>query len=144
LPAAGLTGNFEGTKTAVMHLDINDNTRLSEIQEVFANFYPYLRIRFFREGHKRYESSPETEELDPQQTIGELKQTHTSGLLEMQPSSTIASVENEFLRRFSLSVQIYQKQGENWLQTTGVDSFTLKEANELGRNSEDEFILEEE
>jgi hypothetical protein len=41
-------------------------------------------------------------------------------------------------------VQIYQKQGENWLQTTGVDSFTLKEANELGRNSEDEFILEEE
>lgn len=45
--------------------------------------------------------------------------------------------------RFGLSVQILRKEKDNWEQTTGMDDFTLKEINELGRNSSDEFILED-
>jgi hypothetical protein len=122
-----------------MHIDINDNTRLREIQEVFPDYYPYLGLAFY----KKHEASPEQELITAEKTIGELKQTHVSGLLEMMPFYKVADIEKEFGQRFDLSVQILRKEKDGWVQTTGMDDFTLKELNELGRNSSDEFIVED-
>jgi hypothetical protein len=126
-----------------MHIDINDNTRLREIQEVFSDYYPYLGLAFYKKPHKKYEASPEQELITAEKTIGELKQTHVSGLLEMMPFYKVADIEKEFGQRFDLSVQILRKEKDGWVQTTGMDDFTLKELNELGRNSSDEFIVED-
>jgi hypothetical protein len=60
----------------------------------------------------------------------------------MRPLFTIAAVEKEFLQRFGLSVQILWKENEQWKQTTGMDDFTLKELNEMGRSFSDAFIIE--
>lgn len=124
-----------------MYLEINDNTSLREIQETFSNFYPYLRIEFFRRSHKKYEASPESEEIDPTILVGDLKRTHVSGILEIQPLYRIADVEKEFSERFGLSIQILRKEKDRWEQTTGMDDFTLKDLNEFGRSSSDEFIV---
>ncbi|HET9432080.1 MAG TPA: hypothetical protein VFO70_12940 [Chitinophagaceae bacterium] len=124
-----------------MHIEINDNTRLSQIQETFSNFYPFLEIRFYKKAHKKYESSDERNLISPEYTIGEVKQTHVSAVLEMQPHSKVAEVEKEFLQRFGLSVQILRKEKNDFVQTTGMDDFTLKELNEFGRNSSDDFIV---
>jgi hypothetical protein len=40
-------------------------------------------------------------------------------------------------------VQIFKKENKGWEQTTGMDDFTLKDLNEIGRNSSDEFIIED-
>jgi hypothetical protein len=50
-------------------------------------------------------------------------------------------VEREFMDRFGLSVQVLSKNGDNWVQTTGTDDFTLKELNEIAMSSSDEYIL---
>ena len=34
-----------------------------------------------------------------------------------------------------------RKEKDRWEQTTGMDDFTLKDLNEMGRNSSDEFIV---
>jgi len=124
-----------------MYLDINDNTSLEEIQNTFSNFYPYLKIDFFRRGHKKYEASEEGDRVDPKTLVGELKRTHVSGILEIQPTYRVADVEREFRERFGLSVQICEKEEGSWQQTTGMDDFTLKDLNELGRSSSDQFIV---
>lgn len=124
-----------------MHIEINDNTKFREIQEVFNNFYPYLQINFYRKAHKKYEASSDADLIDPELTVGQLKKTHVSGLLEMAPLYKVADVEKEFLVRFGLSAQIVRMDGDNWVQTTGMDDFTLKEVNELSRNSSDEFVV---
>jgi hypothetical protein len=50
-------------------------------------------------------------------------------------------VERELKDRFGLSVQILRKQNDHWEQSTGADDFTLKELNEIARNSSDEFVV---
>lgn len=126
-----------------MHIEINDNTKLKEIEEVFSNFYPYLEIKFYRKQHKKYESSDEKDLVPSGLSISDIKKTHVSGVLEMLPHYTVAEVENEFQSRFELSVQILRKEKNAWVQTMGMDDFTLKEVNELSRNSSDEFIVED-
>jgi hypothetical protein len=49
----------------------------------------------------------------------------------------------EFQNRFGLFAQVFRKEKRSWEQTTGMDDFTLKQLNEFGRNSSDEFILED-
>jgi len=126
-----------------MHIEINDKITLRHIQEIFSDFYPYLQIEFYNKTHKKYETSDEANLIYPGKTIDEIKETHLSALLEIQPWYKVADVEREFQQRFGLSVQILWKQKDNWEQTTGMDDFTLKELNELGRNSSDEFIISE-
>jgi len=124
-----------------MYIEINDNTTLREIKEVFSNFYPYLKIEFYRFPHKKYEASDESDRIDPNATLGNIKRTHYSGILEIQPLYKVADVEREFQERFNLSVQVFRKNNDEWEQTTGMDSFNLKDINEIGRNSSDETII---
>jgi glycerol-3-phosphate O-acyltransferase len=124
-----------------MHIEIHDHTKLREIQEVFSDFYPYLRIEFFREPHEKYESSAENALINPERTVADVKKTHISGLLEILPLNKVSEVEREFTERFGLSVQILRKQNDHWEQSTGADDFTLKELNEIARNSSDEFVV---
>lgn len=126
-----------------MHIDINDNTSLREIQLVFSNFYPYLYIEFYRKPHREHEASDEKDEIESDHTIGSIKKTHVTGVLEIQPLYKVSDVENEFRKRFGISVQILRKERDGWVQTTGADDFTLKELNEIGRNSSDQNILDD-
>lgn len=126
-----------------MHIEINDNTTIKQIQQTFSNYYPCLRLEFYRKAHKKYKASPDSDLISPEKTIGEIKKTHVSAILEIRPLSIVADIENEFLHRFGMSVQVLRKEKDNWIQTTGMDDFTLKDLNELGRNSSDEFIISE-
>ena len=92
---------------------------------------------------RTYEDSSETDRVDPGATVGDIKATHVSGVLEIQPFYRIADVEKEFMERFGLSVQILRKEKNKWEQTTGMDDFTLTELNEFGRSSSDELIVSE-
>jgi hypothetical protein len=124
-----------------MHIEINDNTSLRAIQQVFSDFYPYLKIEFFSKRHKKYEASDEANLIDPEIRVGDIKARHVDGVLEIHPLSKVADLEKEFQHRFGLSVQVCRKEKNGWEQTTGMDDFSLKDLNEFGRESSDAFIL---
>lgn len=124
-----------------MHIEINDNTTFKEIQEAFSDFYPYLRLEFYTRQHQKYETSLDIDLVYPGKTIGDVKKTHVSGILEIRPLDTVAGVEMELKQRFGLSAQVFWNDKDVWRQTTGMDDFTLKDLNETGRNSPDEFIV---
>lgn len=126
-----------------MHIEINDKTTVREIQGIFSDYYPYLRVDFYSKPHKKYESSDKAFLVSPGKKMASIKKTHLSGLIEIKPLDKIATLEKEFQQRFGLSVQVLVKQKDKWIQTTGMDDFTLKELNKLGRSSSDEFILSE-
>lgn len=126
-----------------MHIEIGDNTTLLEIQKVFSDFYPWLRIGFYRKPHKKYEALLASELISPLKKVKDIKPTHVYGVLEIQPGYTVAEVEREFLKRFGLSVQVLSQEKGKWIQTTGMDDFTLKELNELAHNFSDDYILAE-
>jgi hypothetical protein len=134
---------LEDQKDNIMYIDVNDKTSLRAIQEEFCAFYPYLKIEFYSKRHRKYEGSDELFLIEPDILIGDVKATHVSGVLEILPLSRVSEIEKEFQERFGLSVQIFRKEKKSWEQTTNMDDFTLKELNEFGRNSSDEFIVKD-
>lgn len=126
-----------------MHIDINDNTKLKDIQKVFSDFYPYITLCFYHDHHGKYEGSSEGNLIDPDNKISDIKKTHVSTILEIQPHYRVSDVEKEFMERLGLSVQVMKKEKDGWEQTTGLDNLSLKDCNIMGRNSSDEFIVED-
>ena len=124
-----------------MHIEIHDNTVFRSIQDTFSNFYPYLKLEFYKKAHRKFESSDKKNFINPDCIVSDIKKTHLSALIEIQPSYKVSEVEKEFQQRLGLPVQILWKGGQGWKQTVGADNLTLKELNEISRNSSDEFIL---
>jgi hypothetical protein len=124
-----------------MHIEINDNTTFKEIQEAFADFYPYLQLEFYTRPHQKYGESLDIDLVYPGKTIGDVKNTHMSGILEIGPPDTVARVEKELKMRFGLPAQVFWKDKDVWRQTTGMDDLSVKELNEMARNSSDDFIV---
>lgn len=126
-----------------MHIDINDNTRLKDIQKTFSDYYPFLSLNFYHDHHGRYEGSSKENLIDPDHKIIEVRKTYISTLLEIQPHYRVSDVEKEFMERLGLSVQVMKKEKDEWEQTTGLDNLSLKDLNIMGRNSSDEYIVED-
>jgi len=127
-----------------MHISIHDHTSIREIQKTFSDFYPYLKIEFYKFGHSKYGSSAVLHQLNPELTVSSVNRLHKDGIIEIQPENKVADTERELELRFGLHAQIFRKARETWLQTMSEDDFTLYELNLLGRNASDEYILEEE
>lgn len=125
----------------IMHIDINDNTSLKEIRDTFSNFYPYLSLSFFHSIHHKYESSSPKDSIDLNKTIGQVRKTHISALIEIQPTYSTADVEKEFQQKVGIGVQVLKKEKDSWEQSTGLDNLSLKDLNIMGMNSSDEFIV---
>ena len=124
-----------------MHIEINDHTQLSEIASVFNSYYPFLKLAFYQGKHEVYQSSPVNQLISENKTIGEIKRTHISTIVEIQPWYKVKEVEREFQDRLGISIQILKKEDEQWEQSTGLDMLSIKDLNLMGRNSSDEFII---
>ena len=123
-----------------MHIHIHDNLTLAEIQEVFSNYYPYLKLEFFNVPHKPFESSDLKEQLPAGAAVHDVKHTHIDGIIDIRPLETANKLEQEFQKRFGLPVQVHYQNDGKWQQTTGLDTLTLKELNEISRNDSDSFV----
>ena len=126
-----------------MHIEINDHTTIRSIQKIFSNFYPYLKIIFLKKPTSENNILDESNLIFEGKTIFEVKNTHLSSVLEIMPLSKLVEIEDEFYERLGLTARILVNQKKQWEQTTGMNNFTIKELNELGRSSFDEFILSE-
>jgi hypothetical protein len=116
-----------------MIIEINPNKKLKDINSAFSNAYPFLKLEFFSKSHKWQESSSVLQLLQQDQTVSEV--THSllcSGFIEIHYWQKTGVIEMMFLQQFNLSVQVYRKKGDNWIQTSGTDDLTLEEQNEAG------------
>ena len=126
-----------------MHIDINDTTSLQSIRDTIENFYPYLDIAFFKKAHKKYEANSLEDKWPYDKKVGDIRKTHFSGIIEIQPWYKVSDVEQEFFSRLGISVQLLRKEDAKWEQSTGMDDLTLKQLNVMGRNSDDDYIMSE-
>ena len=115
---------------------ITKTKKLRQIQEDFHKKFPYLKIEFYQSRHDPGEGSPETERLDPEFTIEEVRTRHSEGDLEVLESMTVREFEAQVNHQFGLNVQVFRKSGNLWMQTTSTDDWTLKEQNRKGGSSE--------
>ncbi len=126
-----------------MHIKINPDITLREIKNIFSAHYPHLKLAFYRTPHEIFEASDECGRYPCDIKLKEIKNGHLEGIINIQPKEKISDLEREFQVRFDLPAQVLVKEHEVWTQTTGMDSFTLREANEFSKNDSDEFLVED-
>jgi hypothetical protein len=126
-----------------MHIDINDKTVLKDIQKTFSDYYPFLLMKFYKNPHNKYEESRKAEELDIEQSVGAILKKQIAIKIEMLPTERVANLEKEFQHKIGIPIQILKLENGIWRQTSGLDNLTLKDLNIMGRNSSDDFVMED-
>jgi hypothetical protein len=118
---------------------ITDNKKLRQIQIEFNKKFPYLKIEFYFKRHESGEGSPVKERIDPELTIGAVRSVHLEGDMNIDGHLKVGSFEQEFFEKYGLSVQVFRKSGNLWIQTTSTDDWTLAHQNRKGGSSEQHF-----
>ena len=117
-----------------MVLQLTPQTTIRELNKSFSAGYPYLKFEFFRKKHGIDEGSA-GETIDHATKLGELNRSMKKGAIQLRAEDAVGDVEQRFYKGFGLSVQVFRKAGETWLETTKTDRLTLHEQNEIGKNA---------
>jgi hypothetical protein len=112
-----------------MKLDIRPDMQISEVQRKFNSQFPYLKLEFYK--NRRDMSAGRL--MNRSKQIGEAEEVITDSYLEIEPGMTVKELESNLAKIFTLSVQVFRKSGNTWLQTTMTDNWTLQRQNEHGK-----------
>lgn len=113
-------------------ITINDNRKISVLQEEFNTIFPYLKLEFFTKPHEFGKGSAK-QYLNPNsKTLGECRTKHNKGEFTINSQTTVTDLEQGFREIFGLGVQVFRKSGKVWLETTITDGWTLEEQNRQG------------
>lgn len=115
-----------------MKILINDRRKLYAIQEAFSEMFPYLKLEFFSKPHKPGAPSPKKFIKSSSKTIGECRTVHSNGTMTILPHMDVLDLERGFRETFGLSVQVFRKSGNSWLEVTSTGKWTLEEQNRMG------------
>ncbi|MFK7773125.1 MAG: hypothetical protein AB8F94_13340 [Saprospiraceae bacterium] len=114
-------------------MKINNSKQLKDLQKEFNQVFPYLKIEFFPKPHSEGNGSSETDILDTELTVGEIRNNAIDGFIPMDGTIPVGIFEKLFHDNFGLFVQVYRKSHGKWLQTWVTDVWTLEEQNNRGK-----------
>ena len=116
-----------------MELQITDKITISELQKQFSWEFPYLKIEFFDTPHSATNRLSKSHLYPASRILGGCRKIHKDGIISFTPNDTVEKLEQIFWEEFGLSVQIFRKSGNLWIETSLSNSWTLKLQNEEGR-----------
>jgi hypothetical protein len=117
-----------------MIIHINDKRMLREIQLDFSRFYPYLRMEFY-ENEKSANNPPfDRSHIDPYVRLGNIRNKHHAGALNLMPGTTINSLKTWMKNEFDLYIQVFHYTAWGWVSANNLDMAELEELNEQGRH----------
>ena len=117
----------------MMTLTITDDQKISSIQKSFTDFFPYLKIEFFKKLHGVGKISPQKSMINSEKSIGECRTIRCEGVILISPETTVSELEQKFGSIYGLSVQVFRKSGRMWIETTVTDNWTLAQQNKEGK-----------
>jgi hypothetical protein len=115
-----------------MKITINDHRKIFAVQEEFTSLFPYLKIEFHGKPDKKGAAASKKIVRQPSKTLGECRVIHKKGSITLTPNLTVSDLVDTFRDVYGLSVIIYRKSGNAWLETSLTDRWTLKQQNDLG------------
>ncbi|MCG9881713.1 MAG: hypothetical protein MH472_14035 [Bacteroidia bacterium] len=119
-----------------MKLHIEKSRTISQIQAEFQQLFPYLKIEFYKEEHQVGEATSRANTLSGSVVFESVYPHLNSGEITIYPELKVMELETTFSEKFGLSVQVFHKSGNVWLQTTRTDHWTLLEQNKHAEEKE--------
>ena len=115
-----------------MYLGIEKDTRILDLQKEFNHLYPFLKLEFFRHPASQNKILQKAEKINPLEPIRSLSRNHEPGKIDIGPQTTVAQLVDNFRKVFRLSVLVFRKSGNLWIETSLTDNWTLDKQNTIG------------
>lgn len=116
-----------------MKLQIDKDTKVSDVQKKFAEVYPYLKIEFYKRPHSNTELSPVKDRLSPNETISKVSIYKGKKSIDINQQRTVADLEAAVEKKLGIGMQVARRMGNIWIETSLSDSRTLGMQNEQGK-----------
>jgi hypothetical protein len=116
-----------------MNIHISAAKTLREISDEFHAKFPYLQLRFYSEPHGLGENSSLWDTLNMDLTVAEAGNFDHDEDFSIDGHLKVASLEQHFQEIYGIGVQVFRKDGDEWIQTTNTDSWTLAQQNREGK-----------
>jgi hypothetical protein len=117
-----------------MFLGIEKETRILDLQKEFSSSYPYLKLEFYRSPASRNKILQKAEKINPVEAVKKLTRLYEPGRISIDPKRTVTELVGDFWELFGLSVLVFRKSGNLWIETSLTDSWTLEKQNMIGES----------
>jgi len=115
-----------------MNLIIRPENRIQEIQMEFNTLYPYLKVEFYRPILTPGKFPNRGQRIEGYEPVRKYSKIEKPCYLALNSTRTIYEVESDFQNVFALAAEIYRKSGNNWIETSLTDQWTLEHQNREG------------
>jgi hypothetical protein len=119
-------------KLNVMDLRLFAHTAVKDVKKQFNANFPFLKIEFFRFGHKKNEGSGFEQIVHDKTLLSDITGVIREGAFSVDPTMTVAEFEQKMQNEYGLPVQVFRKSGDLWLETVQTDKLSLGHQNEMG------------
>jgi len=125
-------------------MEIDPGSKISEVKQDFSRPFPFLKIEFFRIVSGQPARYSKDNMISWDEITGNLQKKKRAGKIVFTGETPVSEIEQEFLKRFGLYVQVFRKSGNIWLETTSTDDWSLEQQNEEGKSLARHFKTERE
>ena len=115
-----------------------NKTLIKEVQREFNSFYPFLKIEFFENVNTDTKPYRTAKQIDINRPLNKVSKFPGTGRININGDRTAGQLENDFLEKYGLVVQVFRKSGNIWIETILTDNWTLDK-----QNKEGEFLNEQ-
>ena len=119
-----------------MEIFLSSESTIRQINRELHKSFPLLQLEFYNRKHGVGESSIYAQKFHERTSLKEINKDFRPGVISVDPSDTVAELEQKFQRKFNLSIQVYRKMGDIYLETAETDGLTLEEQNSMGHLAE--------
>lgn len=118
-----------------MKISINDHRKVFAVQEEFHELFPRLRLVFLSKPSKA--GGPASQKIinERGKALGDCRVVHTKGDLTVSASMTVADLQRALSDNYGLSVLVYQKSGNDWVETKGNGTLSMEDQDKKQRVS---------
>jgi hypothetical protein len=117
-----------------MQIGIKPDTVVLDIQKEFNSYYPYLKLEFYRNHPPLNKPSPKAEKINPGETYKKISRSNEGGIINIDRKRTVSELVLDFWTNLGLSVLVFRKSGNLWIETSLTDSWTLAKQNTIGES----------
>lgn len=117
-----------------MRLRIDGNMRVQQLQEIFSQNFPFLKIEIFKKMVNAPLRHSAQTKIAPGCFFKEILHFKESDFeIEWKEDMTVQELESQFEKNNGITAQVFRKSGNLWLETTVTDQWTLKRQNDHGQ-----------
>ena len=113
-------------------LYITSDRPVRDIQHEFSHAFPFLKLEFFTQGSDGKKRISNDQFLSIKNSMGNHGKAASKKLV-LTPSITIRELAKTCDELFGVSVRVYRRLSNLWLETSITENFTLQQQNDHAR-----------